>query len=78
MDMLPIEASKFPTILDFPNLTFIFEVESEVESVLSRDIVVSDHVIMIQPGVAELKLISVPPSDDETEKTLLTLDIFVM
>ena len=77
--MLPIEASKFPTILDFPNLTFIFEVESEVESVLSRDIVVSDHVIMIQPGVAEeLKLISVPPCDAETEKTLVSLDIFVM
>jgi len=78
IDMLPIDASKFPTTLDFPNLTFILELESDVESVLSRDIVVSDQVIMIHPGVADETLISVPPAVDDREKVLLTCDIFVM
>ena len=77
--MLPMDASKFPTMLDVPNLTFILELESVVESVLSRDIVVSCHVIMIQPGVAgDAALISVPPTVDEMEKTFVVLDIFVM
>jgi hypothetical protein len=79
IDMLPMDASKFPTMLDVPNLTFILELESVVESVLSRDIVVSCHVIMIHPGVAgDAALISVPPTVDEMEKTFVVLDIFVM
>lgn len=79
IDMLPMDASKFPTMLDVPNLTFILELESVVESVLSRDIVVSCHVIIIHPGVAgDAALISVPPTVDEMEKTFVVLDIFVM
>jgi hypothetical protein len=32
IDMLPIDASKFPTTLAFPNLTFILELVSVVAS----------------------------------------------